>query len=108
TSSTLCQICSSCAVCRAMFVPTTARSSSPRSCGSGLQLSAQGPPSSNPEAHRRTAIARASTQSYADELLNGEIFYSLAEAKIIIKAWRRYYNTERPYSSLGYKPPAPA
>ena len=42
-----------------------------------------------------------------DELLNGEIFYSLAEARIIIEAWRRYYNTERPHSSLGYKPPAP-
>ena len=34
-------------------------------------------------------------------------FYSLAEAKIIIEAWQRYYNTERPHSSLGYKPPAP-
>ena len=33
--------------------------------------------------------------------------YSLAEAKIIIEAWRRYYNTERPHSSLGYRPPAP-
>ncbi len=42
-----------------------------------------------------------------DELLNGEIFYSLAEAEVIIEAWRRYYNTERPHSSLGYKPPAP-
>ena len=42
-----------------------------------------------------------------DELLDGEIFYSLAEAKIIIEAWRRYYNTKRPHSSLGYKPPAP-
>ena len=42
-----------------------------------------------------------------DELLNGEIFYSLAEAKVIIEAWRRYYNTERPHSSLGYKPPSP-
>ena len=42
-----------------------------------------------------------------DELLNGEIFYSLAEARIIIEAWRSYYNTERPHSSLGYKPPAP-
>jgi putative transposase len=42
-----------------------------------------------------------------DELLNGEIFYSLAEAKVIIEAWRQYYNTERPHSSLGYKPPAP-
>ena len=31
-----------------------------------------------------------------DELLNSEIFYSLAEARVIIEAWRRYYNTERP------------
>jgi len=42
-----------------------------------------------------------------DELLNGEIFHSLAEAKVIIEAWRRYYSTERPHSSLGYKPPEP-
>jgi len=42
-----------------------------------------------------------------DELLNGEIFYTLAEAKIVIEQWRRHYNTVRPHSSLGYKPPAP-
>jgi putative transposase len=42
-----------------------------------------------------------------DELLNGEIFYTLREAKIVIEAWRRHYNTIRPHSSLGYKPPAP-
>ena len=42
-----------------------------------------------------------------DELLNGEIFYSLAEAKIVIESWRRNYNTKRPHSSLGYRPPAP-
>lgn len=42
-----------------------------------------------------------------DELLNGEIFYSLAEARIVIEGWRRHYNTLRPHSSLGYKPPAP-
>jgi putative transposase len=42
-----------------------------------------------------------------DELLNGEIFYSLAEAKVIIEGWRQHYNTQRPHSSLGYKPPAP-
>ena len=43
-----------------------------------------------------------------DELLNGEIFYSLKEAKIIIEQWRQHYNTKRPHSSLGYRPPAPA
>lgn len=42
-----------------------------------------------------------------DELLNGEIFYSLAEARVLIEAWRRHYNTRRPHSSLGYRPPAP-
>jgi putative transposase len=43
-----------------------------------------------------------------DELLNGEIFYSLAEARIVIEGWRQHYNTRRPHSSLGYRPPAPA
>jgi transposase InsO family protein len=42
-----------------------------------------------------------------DELLDGEIFYSLKEAKIVIESWRRHYNTVRPHGSLGYKPPAP-
>ena len=42
-----------------------------------------------------------------DELLNGEIFYTLKEAKILVEQWRRHYNTIRPHSSLGYKPPAP-
>ena len=45
--------------------------------------------------------------SLRDELLNGEIFYSLTEAKVLIEAWRRHYNTIRPHSSLGYRPPAP-
>ncbi len=42
-----------------------------------------------------------------DELLNGEIFYALKEARIVIERWRRHYNTVRPHSSLGYRPPAP-
>ena len=42
-----------------------------------------------------------------DELLNREIFYTLAEAKVLIERWRRHYNTARPHSSLGYRPPAP-
>ena len=40
-------------------------------------------------------------------MLDGEIFYSLAEARIVIESWRRHYNTVRPHGSLGYKPPAP-
>ena len=42
-----------------------------------------------------------------DELLNGEIFFTLTEAKVLIERWRREYNTVRPHSSLGYRPPAP-
>ncbi len=42
-----------------------------------------------------------------DELLNGEIFYTIREAQVIIEGWRQQYNHIRPHSSLGYKPPAP-
>jgi hypothetical protein len=42
-----------------------------------------------------------------DEFLNGEIFYSLKEAQILTERWRVEYNTERPHSALGYRPPAP-
>jgi transposase InsO family protein len=42
-----------------------------------------------------------------DELLNGEIFYSLREAEIVIESWRRHHNAVRPHASPGYRPPAP-
>jgi transposase InsO family protein len=42
-----------------------------------------------------------------DELLDREIFYSLGEAEVLIERWRRHYNTSRPHSALGYRPPAP-
>jgi putative transposase len=42
-----------------------------------------------------------------DELLNLEIFYSLKEAQVLIELWRKQYNTIRPHSALGYRPPAP-
>jgi transposase InsO family protein len=44
---------------------------------------------------------------HRDELLDGELFYSLREAQIIIESWRIHYNTKRPHASLGYRPPAP-
>jgi len=40
-----------------------------------------------------------------DELLNEKIFFTLLEAKVIIGMWVKYYNTIRPHSSLGYRPP---
>ena len=42
-----------------------------------------------------------------DECLNGEIFYSLKEAQVVIEQWRKFYNTQPPHSALGYRPPAP-
>jgi len=42
-----------------------------------------------------------------DELLDGEIFYSLKEAQIVIESWRLHYNAVRPHASLGYRAPAP-
>jgi len=44
---------------------------------------------------------------FRDELLNGEIFYTLKEARIIIEQWRKHFNTIRPHSALGWKPPNP-
>ncbi len=42
-----------------------------------------------------------------DELLNGEIFDTLYEAKVLVERWRWEYNTIRLHGSLAYKPPAP-
>ena len=42
-----------------------------------------------------------------DELLDGEIFYTLREAQVLIEAWRRHHNALRPHSALGWRPPAP-
>jgi len=39
--------------------------------------------------------------------LSTEIFDTVKEAQIVIEQWRLHYNTERPHSSLGYRPPAP-
>jgi len=44
---------------------------------------------------------------FRDEMLIGEVFYSLREAQILIEQWRKHYNTKRPHSALGYRPPAP-
>lgn len=42
-----------------------------------------------------------------DELLNGELFDTLQEAQVLVEQWRRHYNTQRPHSSLSYRPPVP-
>jgi transposase InsO family protein len=37
-----------------------------------------------------------------DELLNGEIFYTLREAQVLIEQWRVHYNTIRPHLKSSY------
>jgi len=44
---------------------------------------------------------------FRDEFLNCELLDTLLEARVLTARWRRYYNTQRPHSSLGYRPPAP-
>lgn len=45
--------------------------------------------------------------TFRDNLLNGELFYSLNEARVVVGEWVKHYNHVRPHSSLGYRPPAP-
>jgi putative transposase len=45
---------------------------------------------------------------FRDQFLDGELFYSLNEARILIEQWRIHYNTVRPHRSIGRRPPAPA
>ena len=54
-----------------------------------------------------TGYGESFNSTLRDEFLHGEIFYSLKEAQILTERWRVHYNTVRPHSSLGYRPPAP-
>ena len=47
------------------------------------------------------------TEQLRDELLDGEVFHTLREAQVLIEQWRQHFNTIRPHSALGYRPPAP-
>ena len=64
-------------------------------------------PISSPGSPWENGYIESFNARFRDELLNGEIFYSLREAQIIIELWRKHYNTKRPHSALGYRPPAP-
>ncbi len=52
-------------------------------------------------------LQRIVQRNLRDQLLNGEIIYTLREAKVPLERWRWHYNHVRPHSSLGHKPPAP-
>ena len=52
-------------------------------------------------------VAGPESADFCDDRLDGEVFYSLREAQILIQVWRKHYNTNRPHSAIGYRPPAP-
>ena len=63
-----------------------------------------------PAQDRTIAVAckeAGTTEQLRDECLNGELFHNLKEAQVVIEKWRIRYNTKRPHSSLGCRPPAP-
>ena len=60
-----------------------------------------------PGSPRENGYCESFNGKLRDQLLNGEIFYTLREAQVILERWRWHYNHERPHSSLGYRPPAP-
>ena len=64
--------------------------------------------SSSPPHRGRTTTVESFNGKLRDELLDRKIFYTLKEARVLIEQWRQQYNRIRPYSSLGYRPPAPA
>ncbi|KAA2211233.1 transposase [Pseudoroseomonas oryzae] len=55
----------------------------------------------------KNGYVESSNGKLRDELLNGEVFNSLAEARVLIEQWRVHCNTTRPHSLLDYRPPAP-
>jgi transposase InsO family protein len=60
-----------------------------------------------PAARGRNGYVESFNARLRDELLDGEIFYTLREAEVVIESWRRHYNSVRPHASLGFRPPAP-
>lgn len=88
----------------------TARSSSPKPSGIGLDwIDAVGPGTLfiEPGSPWENGYCESFNPKLRDELLNGEIFFPLAEARVVVEAWRVHYDTILPHSSLDYRPPAP-
>jgi transposase InsO family protein len=67
-------------------------------CGVGTSYIEGGKPWQN-------GLAESFNGRFREECLDMEIFYGLKDARMITERWRRYYNSERPHGSLGYKAP---
>jgi transposase InsO family protein len=90
-----------------MSAPTTGRSSWPRPCRHGSRRSGARTAYIAPGSPWENGFVESFNARLRDELLDGEIFYSLREAQVVIESWRRHYNHVRPHASLGYRAPAP-
>jgi len=60
-----------------------------------------------PESAWENGYCESFNARFRDELLNGQTFYRLKEAQIIIEQVKRHYNTKRLHSALGYRSPVP-
>ena len=60
-----------------------------------------------PGSPRENGYCESFNSKLRDEFLNGEIFFSIKEPRVLAERWRVHYNTIRPHSSLGYRAPAP-
>ena len=89
----------SCGVFPVTSGPTMDRSSSPRPCKNRSRLLVPKPHISGSPGEN--GYIESFNVRLRDELLNGEIFYTLREAQIVIESWRRHYNAIRPHTSLG-------
>jgi hypothetical protein len=57
--------------------------------------------------HWENGFCESFNGTFRDNLLDGELFYSLKEARVVVGEWVKHYNHVRPHSALGYRPPAP-
>jgi transposase InsO family protein len=86
---------------------TTAQSSWLVTCVSGWPIQGAKTLYIEPGSPWENGYCESFNSKLRDEFLNGEIFYSLKELQVLAERWRVHYNTIRPHSSLGYRPPAP-
>jgi putative transposase len=92
---------------RTMSAATTDLSPSLRRYAAGLPMWASPSCSSDPAAPGKNGSIGSFNGKLRDELLNGELLFTLKEAQILIEQRRREHNHLRPHNSLGGRPPAP-
>ncbi len=93
--------------CRNICVRITGRSSWRMSCANGWRKQEQRRCTSNLDHQGRMDIARVLTRRCGTSSSTERFFYSIKELRVLAERWRKHYNTVRPHSSLGYRPPAP-